>query len=127
MRITKKDLKIEIENLKTELSAVKQSVITNELQKLRREKLRLDEQDSLLKDVKFRVKSVKAIDNETGQTSIVITYQLPIITLPLDEKGNPTQKIPFFYAVNALGLIGMEDYEKISRILEQAKNNKNKN
>lgn len=116
--ITKKDLQNQIEALTEKVKELTEIVVTDELRFLKEEKKNFDEQTALLSDVKFRVKSVKVTDE---QDSIVITYQLPVVTLKLDEQGNPIEKIPFFYAVNALGLVGISDYETIQNAINHVK------
>lgn len=116
--ITKKDLQNQIEVLTQKVNELTEIVVTDELRFLKEEKKNYDEQTALLSDVKFRVKSVKVA--EDGD-SIIVIYQLPVITLKVDEQGNPIEKIPFFYAVNALGLVGVNDYEAIQNAINHVK------
>ena len=124
--ITKKQLQEQLQELGQTVHDLKNIIVTDELKSLREDKKRFTEQTKLINDVKFRVKSAKIVDDDTGSQSLVIIYQLPMITIPLDEKGDPIEKNSFFYAVNALGLVSLEDYDKIRAALEQAKNNINK-
>ena len=124
--ITKKQLQEQLQELGQTVHDLKNIIVTDELKSLREDKKRFTEQTELISDVKFRVKSAKIVDDDTGSQSLVIIYQLPMITIPLDEKGDPIEKNSFFYAVNALGLVSLEDYDKIRSALEQAKNNINK-
>ena len=124
--ITKKQLQEQLQELGQTVHDLKNIIVTDELKSLREDKKRFTEQTKLISDVKFRVKSAKIVDDDTGSQSLVIIYQLPMITIPLDEKGDPIEKNSFFYAVNALGLVSLEDYDKIRAALEQAKNNINK-
>lgn len=118
--ITKKQLKKELDSLSEEVKDLSKLVKTKEVERLREAKKLYDEQTKLLGDVRFRVKSAKTVDDERGKR-LVIVYQLPIVSVSLDENGEPAEKVPFFYAVNALGLVGISDYEKISKALEEAK------
>ena len=115
---TKKDLQNQINVLTEKVNELTEIVITDELRFLKEEKKHFDEQTALLSDVKFRVKSVKVMEEDN---SIVVVYQLPVITLKLDEQGNPIEKIPFFYAVNALGMVGVNDYEAIQNAINHVK------
>lgn len=119
--ITKKQLQEQLQELGQTVHDLKNIIVTDELRSLREDKKRFTEQTKLIGDVKFRVKSAKIVDDDTGSQSLVIIYQLPMITIPLDEKGDPIEKNSFFYAVNALGLVSLEDYDKIRAALEQAK------
>lgn len=128
--ITKKKMQKRIDELAAEVKELSKTVVTDELTKLREKEKLYEEQTKLLSNVKFRVKSAKVVDDGSGAPNVVVIYQLPIITIPLDEKGDPSEKIPFFYSVNALGMVSIEDYESIETALIEAKklvnNNTNK-
>lgn len=125
--MTKKQLKRQIDDLTNEVKKLTEIVVTNELKKLREISKLYEEQSNLLSNVKFKIKSVKTIE-ETN--TMVVIYQLPVINIPLNESGNPIERNPFFYSVNALGMISMEDSELLRNALQQAHNlaniNKNK-
>ena len=120
MMISKKVLASEIEAIKEDVKSLTDIVVTDELKSLRNDKKRFEEQSELLSHLRFRIKSARYMDGEQGN-KIVIIYQLPMITIPLNEKGEPAEKNDFFYAVNALGLVGIEDYQAIQNALEDAK------
>lgn len=128
--ITKKKMQKRIDELAAEVKELSRTVVTDELAKLRGKEKLYEEQTKLLSNVKFRVKSAKVVDDGNGAPNVVVIYQLPIITIPLDEKGDPSEKIPFFYSVNALGMVSIEDYQSIETALIEAKklvnNNTNK-
>ena len=128
--ITKKKMQKQIDELTTEVKELSKIVVTDELTKLREKEKLYEEQTKLLSNVKFRVKSAKVVEGGSGAPNVVVIYQLPMITIPLDENGNPSEKIPFFYSVNALGMVSIEDYQTIERALIEAKkiinNNTNK-
>ena len=128
--ITKKKMQKRIDELDAEVKELSRIVVTDELAKLREKEKLYEEQTKLLSNVKFRVKSAKVVDGGGGAPNVVVIYQLPIITIPLDEKGDPSEKIPFFYSVNALGMVSIEDYQSIETALIEAKklvnNNTNK-
>ena len=128
--ITKKKMQKRIDELAAEVKELSKTVVTDELSKLREKEKLYEEQTKLLSNVKFRVKSAKVVDGGGDSPSVVVIYQLPIITIPLDEKGDPSEKIPFFYSVNALGMVSIEDYQSIETALIEAKklvnNNTNK-
>ena len=124
---TKKQLKQQIDDLTNEVKKLREIVVTDELKKLREISKLYEEQTNLLSNVKFKIKSIKTIE-ETN--TMVVTYQLPVINIPLNENGNPIERHPFFYSVNALGMTSMEDSELIRNALQQARKlaniNKNK-
>ena len=118
--ITKKQLKSDISKLTKEVEKLTNIVVTDELKKLREIKKLYEKQNELLSKVRFKVKSVKLVDNGENP-NVVVIYQLPVINIPLNEEGEPAEKNDFFYSVNALGLVGNDDYEKIRRALRDAK------
>ena len=125
--ITKKKMQKRIDELAAEVKELSKVVVTDELSKLREKEKLYEEQTKLLSNVKFRVKSAKVVDDGSGAPNVVVIYQLPIITIPLDEKGDPSEKIPFFYSVNALGMVGIEDYQSIETAFIEAKKLANNN
>lgn len=125
--ITKKKMQKRIDELAAEVKELSKTVVTDELAKLREKEKLYEEQTKLLSNVKFRVKSAKVVDDGSGAQNVVVIYQLPIITIPLDEKGDPSEKIPFFYSVNALGMVSIEDYQSIETALIEAKKLANNN
>ena len=118
--ITKKQLKSDISKLTKEVEKLTNIVVTDELKKLREIKKLYEKQNELLSKVRFKVKSVKMVDNGENP-NVVVIYQLPVINISLNEEGEPAEKNDFFYSVNALGLVGNDDYEKIRRALRDAK------
>ena len=125
--ISKKQLKKQVDDLTSEVKELSKIVVTDELRTLREKEKLYEEQTKLLSNVKFRVKSAKVVDDGSGAPNVVVIYQLPIITIPLDEKGDPSEKIPFFYSVNALGMVSLEDYKTIEKALIEAKKMANNN
>lgn len=125
--ISKKQLQKQVDDLTSEVKELSKIVVTDELKTLREKEKLYEEQTELLSNVKFRVKSAKVVDDGSGAPNVVVIYQLPIITIPLDEKGDPSEKIPFFYSVNALGMVSIEDYQTIEKALIEAKKMANNN
>lgn len=125
--ISKKQLQKQVDDLTSEVKELSKIVVTDELRTLREKDKLYEEQTKLLSNIKFRVKSAKVVDDGSGAPNVVVIYQLPIITIPLDEKGDPSEKIPFFYSVNALGMVSIEDYQTIEKALIEAKKMANNN
>lgn len=118
--ITKKKLNEKIESLTKEIEKLNKIVVTNELKKLRIKEQEYKEQTELLSNIKFRIKNIKMSEDDNQQNSLIITYQLPVITIPLDENGKPKEKNLFFYSVNALNLLSIQDFELLSQKLREA-------
>lgn len=125
--ITKKQLQAQIVELTNEVKKLTEMVVTDEVKRLKEKEKLYEEQTQLLSNVKFRVKSAKVTDSGSGTPSVVVIYQLPMITIELDENGDPIERIPFFYSVNALGMVSIEDYKTIEKALIDAKNMVNNN
>jgi len=96
-------------------------VESEEYKKLKKDSEELAKTKSLLAHVKFKIKETRVVeDQETGEMSIIVTYELPRIVLKLDENGNPS-KDEFFYSSNMLDMISLEDMSKFQNILRNAK------
>lgn len=121
--ISKKQLQKQVTELTNEVKEISKIVVTNELKTLREKEKLYKEQTELLSNVKFRVKNAKIVSSDDGTKKLVVTYQLPVISIPLDESGKPSEKNLFFYSVNALEMVGIEDYETIEKALSEARKN----
>ncbi len=90
-----------------------------EFKKLEDESKELKTIKELLSHVKFKVKNISFFEETRN---LQIRYELPIINLQIDENGEPN-KDEFFYSVNSLGLISLDDMQKIINELKKVKNN----
>lgn len=94
---------------------------SNEVKKLRKESEELKEIKSLLSHIKFKIKNTSVtVNQETGKTNLVVTYELPRIILEIDENGKPN-KNEFFYATNMLNMISLEDMSSFQKVLNSIK------
>lgn len=119
--ISKKQLKEDIAHLNEQLEELKKIVITDELKSLRQSKEEYDIQTQLLSNVKFKVKEARIVQNEeTDAVAVRIIYELPSVTIPLDDTGK-AEKNPMFYSINALEMLDLKDLEKLSNLFEKAK------
>ena len=106
--------KKQIEELNKKVDNLTKIIETNELNRLRAESAELKEIKALLSNVAFKVKNVQYFKQDN---TVQIRYELPVINLKIDEKGLP-EKNNFFYSVNALNLINIEDMKRIQSILD---------
>ena len=61
------------------------------------------------------------VENEESlDKTIQVTYELPRINLTISEDGK-ISKNDFFYAINYLELISIEDMQKIQKFIETVK------
>lgn len=108
-----------LNKIETDLAELTKIVKTQELTRLRKIKDDYNVQSELLKDIRFKVKTIKSVVNEnTGLPELRIAYEVPVVCLEFDEEGKPI-KNNFFYASNFLELISIEDMEKIQREIEK--------
>lgn len=113
----------ELKKIQSDIAELTNIVKTQELVKLRKANDDFKLQTELLKDIKFKVKSVKTVvDDRTGLSAVRIQYEIPDVFVELDEEGRPL-KNKFFYASNYLELISYEDMEKIQHELDKSKLN----
>ena len=82
--------KKKLAKLQSSVDELTHIVKTNELTRLREESKKLKEIQALLSKVRFKVKDVKTIEtDELGRVDVRITYQLPTVTLKIDDEGKP--------------------------------------
>lgn len=123
MFITKKekqDYINQIAALKHEIEDLRQIIKTQELLNLRAENARLKEKEQLINKIKFKLKSVAYLE-EDG--IILVKYEIPPVKVAVNEAGE-VQKNDFFYAVNKLQLLSLDDLKKISAVVDNIKKNK---
>lgn len=108
--VTKKQILARIDEL-TNL------IKSDEFNRLKQESEELKRIKALLPNIKFKVKDI----NYYKENNVVqIRYELPVITLQLNEEGEPSRN-EFFYATNVLEMISLEDMQKIMEYLEKCK------
>lgn len=105
--VTKKQILKEVQ----ELSNLIKSNTFNQLKEDSEELKRIKE---LLSHIRFKVKDIKYYKDDDA---VKITYELPKIVLKLDENGKVANKNDFFYSVNVLELVSLEDMLTIQDFL----------
>jgi len=115
-------MKGEIARLKNEVADLSQIVKTQELIRLRSENERLKELELLVSKLRFRLKDVAYLVEEDV---MLVKYEVPYAKVGFDADGNPL-KNDFFYAINKLQLIPLDDMKKISAELDEIKKRKTK-
>ena len=118
--LTKKGINKRVDDLNTDVKTLTDLIITDRVKRLEETERLYNEQTALLSNVRLRVKSARIVKGDDGVSRLVVTYQLPVVSVALDESGKPNEKDPMFYSINALGLVGQSDYETISRALGDA-------
>lgn len=105
--------------LLNEIKTLKEEIEGKEFDRLKRDSEELKEKNKLIGDIRFKVRSVAEIeDQDTSEKSVKIVYQPKTVILRFDEKGNPV-KDDFFYAMNVLGLISVEDMVRIQNVIDK--------
>ena len=103
--------------LEHELEDLRQIIKTQELIKLRNENARLKEKEELISKIRFRLKDVAYLEEEG---IVLVKYDIPFAKVPVNENGE-ILKNDFFYAINKLQLISLEDMKKISAVVDNIK------
>lgn len=79
-----------------------------------------EEQEELLKKIRFSVDKISFFIDKQGLVGVNLEYSIPKLQVLFDDDSeiifNET-----FYAINKLNLISIEDMQKISQKLEEAK------
>ena len=107
--VTKKQILKEVQDLSNLVKG-------KEFEKLKKDSEELQKINSLLANIKFKVKDIKYYEEDEA---VKITYELPKIVLYLDENGKVANKNDFFYSTNMLELISLEDMMKIQDFLRK--------
>lgn len=108
---------IDLEKKVDKLTALLES---NEIKQLRKDSDELKKTKELLSHVKFKIKETRIVENQdNGNVSIIVTYEMPRIVLELDENGSPN-KNDFFYSSNMLDMISLEDMSRFQDKLKAA-------
>jgi len=114
----KEQMDNEISTLKHEVEDLRQIIKTQELLHLRTENARLKEKEQLISKIRFKLKSVAYLE-EDG--IILVKYEIPPVKVRVNEEKE-VQKNDFFYAVNKLQLLSLDDLKKISVVVDNIKN-----
>lgn len=105
--------------LLNEIKTLKEEVEGKEFDKLRKDSEELKEKNKLIESVRFKVRSAAEIEDQTtGGRAVKIIYQPRTVILRFDEKGNPI-KDDFFYALNSLGFVSVEDMARIQSVIDK--------
>ena len=107
----------EIAELKHEIAELSQIIKTQELIRLREENARLREREELLKYVHIQLKDVAYVEEEGF---ILVKYAISNQKVFVDGEGK-IAKNNFFFAVNKLQLISLDDMKKIQKVVDYAK------
>ena len=110
--VTKKQL---LKQILERVQELENYIKSDEFNQLKQDSEELKTTKELLSHVKFKVKDINYFEDNN---SVQIRYELPIVNLQLDEQGEP-DKNDFFYSVNMLEMIGLEDVNKILDYLEK--------
>ena len=107
----------EIANLRHEIAELSQIIKTQELLRLRDENARLKEREELLKHIHIQLKDVAYVEEEGF---ILVKYNVPNQKVYVDAEGK-IAKNDFFFAINKLQLISLDDMKKIQKVVDFAK------
>ena len=110
----------EIALLKHEIEDMRQIIKTQELLRLRDENAKLKEKEKLISKIRFKLKDVAYLQEEG---IVLVKYEIPFAKVPVNENGE-ILKNDFFYAINKLQLISLDDMKKVSAVIDSIKNNK---
>ena len=109
-----------LEQMQKELSDLKQTVVTQELVRLREESKRFNDVKEDLKNVHFRIKTAREIENEDGHF-FEVTYAPIKIVMNIDDDGKISRN-EFFRSVNRLNLLSNEDFILLEKEIAKIKN-----
>lgn len=109
-----------LEEMQKELFDLKQTVVTQELVRLREESKKYKEVQEDLRNVHLKIKTVRQIENEDGHF-FEVTYAPIKITMTVDEDGKLSRN-EFFRSTNRLNLLSNEDFILLEKEIAKIKN-----
>ena len=118
-------LEKEIDILKHKNSELEQIIKTQELIRLREQKAVFEEQSQLLSQVKFHLKDIHLVEEDSGASYVIVKYDQPVLKLYFDADGNIIRN-NMFYSINKLQMMPMDDLKKIKFKLDEIKERRNK-
>ena len=111
--------KKQINELQKRIDELTKIVKNNEFERLKARSEDLAVKDEQLGKIKIKVAQIVGKDTNTGQPTLTITYEIPKVTLYLDENGPYGDNYELFYAINRLDLISYQDMDKIRKAIDK--------
>lgn len=119
-----KKLKKQIADLQTTVDQLNQTIVTQELQRLRVESNDLKGIREDLSHIHLNLKNARILADDLGYYYLEVSYEVPTLKVLFDADGKPVRN-NFFKAINNLNLLNQKDLEKltdqISKIQEKIK------
>lgn len=106
--------------MQKELSDLKETVVTQELVRLREESKRFKEVQEDLRNVRLKIKTVHERENEDGHF-FEVTYAPIKLVMTIDDDGKISRN-EFFRSVNRLNLVSNEDFVLLEKEIAKIKN-----
>lgn len=108
-----------IEQLQKTVDELKETVITQELTRLRNINKVYTEQKELLSHIHLELKNVRLVEDESGLNYLEVSYKTPVLKVAFNEDGKLVRN-DFFRSVNMLNLLSQEDTERIAKEISAA-------
>ena len=111
-------LKKQISFMQYTIDSLKETIETQELQRLRIVQGDYKKEREALSHVHIKLKDIKEVLCEDGFSRIEVRYEIPTIYLDLDGDGKPLRN-ETFRSINSLDLLPREDTMRIAKILDE--------
>ena len=112
-----KKLKKQIEFMQFTIDSLKETIETQELQRLRIANQNYTKERESLAHIRIKLKDIKEVLCEDGFSRLEVKYEVPTIYLDLDGNGKPLRN-EMFRSINQLDLLSSEDTKRIAKVLE---------
>lgn len=112
-----KKLKKKIEFMQFTIDSLKETIETQELQRLRIANQNYTKERESLANIHIKLKDIKEVLCEDGFSRLEVKYEVPTIYLDLDGNGKPLRN-EMFRSINQLDLLSSEDTKRIAKVLE---------
>lgn len=120
-----KKLKEQVAALQDTVNQLNETIVTQELQRLRVESKDLKSIREDLSHIHISIKNARVLADDLGYYYLEVSYEVPTLKVLFDADGKPVRN-NFFKAINDLGMINQKDQEllvkKIEEVQEKIKN-----
>ncbi len=113
-----KKLKKQISFMQYTIDELKQTIETQELQRLRLVQQDYTKEREALAHIHIKLKDIKEVLCEDGFSRIEVKYEVPTIYLDLDGDGKVLRN-EAFRSINALDLLSRTDTLRIAKVLDE--------
>lgn len=121
-----KKIEQKLEELQNQVNDLRQEILGKNFDEMKKKIAKLDEINSLLRQITIKVKSAGYYIDDRGEKKLKVSYYIPNIILDIDEDYN-IKRNEMFRALNLLNLVDDEGLNTIQKEINKINIDKKKN